>query len=107
MGLIDDPISGLVGAFLKRAMDAKIWRRAELFIELSIATSISFLAVTGAALLAGQPVALALGAGMLAAAVAQLATFQASKNSAGLTISVQKLAVENEIQTPTTTIERK
>jgi hypothetical protein len=106
MGIVDDPISGLVGVFIKKAMDTKIWRRVELGIEMLIATSISFLAVTGLALLSSQPVPLAIGAGMAAAAVAQLATFQTSKNSTGLTISIQKAAVEQEVAEPTTTIAR-
>lgn len=107
MGIIDDPISGVLGAFFTRAIESKVWNRLELMLELAIAATVSGFAAAGAALLAQQPVAWSVGAGLLAAAVAMFATFQASPNSKGLVISVQQKVAQDKIADPTTTIERK
>lgn len=106
MGLIDDPISGIVGLFFKRALDSKIGRRAELLLEMAIAGAISFLLACGLGLMT-LPVAEAIGSGMLAAGIVLLATFQASPNSKGLTIAVRAADAGQENSQPTTTIERK
>lgn len=107
MGLIDDPISGVLGTFLQHALESKVWKRAELMLELGIASTIVFLFTTGSTLLAKQPVSLAIGAGMVMAAVALLTTFAASPNAKGLTIAVTAKAAAEKLDTPTTTIERK
>jgi hypothetical protein len=107
MGLIDDPISGVLGAFFQRAIESKIWRRLELILELVIASTICFLITTGTTLLSKQPIPLAIGAGMVVAGVAMLTTFAASPNSKGLTIAVTAKAAAEKLDTPTTTIERK
>lgn len=107
MGLIDDPISGVLGAFFQRAIESKVWKRLELVLELAIASIIVFLFTTGTALLAKQPVALAMGAGMVMSSVALLTTFAASPNAKGLTIAVTARAAAEKLDTPTTTIERK
>lgn len=106
MGIIDDPISGLVGVFLKRALDSKILQYAVLAFELLIASAIGGLAACGIALMTQPSVSWAIGAGMVAAAVALLATFQASPNSKGLVISIQQRVAAEKMDTPTTTIER-
>lgn len=107
MGIIDDPISGVLSAFFTRALESKIWNRLELMLELLIAAVISGLAATGTALLAQQPIAWSIGAGLLASAVALFATFQASPNSKGLVISVQQKVAAEKLNDPTTTVERK
>ena len=104
---LPDPITGLVGLFLKRAMESKIGRRAELLLEMAIAGQIAFLAACGIALLSRASVSWAIGCGMTACAVALLATFQASPNSKGLVISLPQQVAEQKLETPTTTIERK
>jgi hypothetical protein len=107
MGLVDDPISGLLGVFFKRALDSKIMQYGVLVLELVIAGTITFLATTGGALMAQSSVAWAIGAGMVATAIVMLATFQSSPNSKGLTISIQQKVVEEKLDTPTSTISRK
>lgn len=107
MGIIDDPISGVIGLFFKRALESKIGRRAELILEMAIASLIAGCGACGASLLAGEPVAWSIGAGLVAVAVAVLATFQASPNSKGLVISIQQQVSSAKIEEPMTTIERK
>lgn len=106
MGLIDDPISGIIGLFMKRALEAKIGQRITLLLEMSIASSIAALGACGLALLAHQAVAWSIGAGMVAAAIALLATFQASPNSKGLIISLPQATSEEKLDTPMTTISK-
>lgn len=106
MGLIDDPISGVLGVFFKRALNSKIAQYCTLAFEMFIATSITFAFATGGALLAHNPVAWSIGLGMSFAGVAGLATFQASPHSAGLTIALRKSIVSEKMDTPTVTIER-
>jgi len=107
MGLVDDPISGVMGVLFKRALDSKIWMRLQLLLELGIASTISFFGATGSMLLARQPAAMAIGAGMVMMTVAMLGTFAASPNSKGLTIVVTAKSETEKLDTPTTTIERK
>jgi hypothetical protein len=107
MSLFPDPITDLIGLFLKRAIDSRISKRAELLLEMSIAGGIAFLAACGIALLAQHAVAWAVGCGMAAAAVALFATFQASPNAKGLVISLPQQVAEKKLDTPMTTIERK
>ncbi len=107
MSLLPDPISDLLGLFLKRALDSKIMRYATLLVEMAIASIIAGLAACGIALMSQPSVAWAVGAGMTAAAVALLATFQASPNSKGLVISLQQEVAQQKIETPMITIERK
>jgi hypothetical protein len=54
-----------------------------------------------------KSIAWAIGAGMTAAAIALLATFQVSPNSKGLVIALQQKVAEARIDTAVTTIERK
>jgi len=107
MGLIDDPISGVVGLFFKRAINSKIAQRATLLLEMVIAGTIAYLAASGIAILSGQSELWATGVGRIAEAIALLATFQVSPNSKGLIISLPSQAAEKELTTPISTIERK
>lgn len=107
MSILSDPISGVLTAFFNRALESKIGQRVELLLEMGIASSIAFMAACGVALLTKQSVAWSVGCGMVAAAVALLATFQASPNSKGLVISLPQQAASKELDTPITTIERK
>lgn len=107
MSLLPDPISDLLGLWLKRSLDSRIARYCTLTLEMGIAASIAGLAACGIALMSQSSVAWAVGAGMTAAAVALLATFQASPNSKGLVISLQQQAAVEKLKTPMTTIERK
>ncbi len=101
MALINlDPVADL------KPQLAAIGNRAELILEMAIAGQISGLAASGVALMSRQPTAWSIGAGMVAMAVALLATFQASPNSKGLVISIQQQAADQKIDTPTTTIAR-
>jgi hypothetical protein len=104
---LPDPISDLLGVFFKRALDSKIAKRAELLLEMGIASAIAGLGATGAALMANMPTAWSIGAGMTASAVALLATFSASSNSKGLLISLQDQVPEKKLDSNITTIERK
>jgi hypothetical protein len=106
MGLIDDPISGLIGVFFKRALDSKIAQRATLLLEMGISTTLTGAFATGGALLAHQAIAWSIGLGLVGAAVAGLATFQASPNSKGLTIAVRHGLASEKMETPITTINR-
>ena len=107
MGLIDDPISGILGVFFKRALDSKFAQYATLLLEMFIATSITFAFASGGAMLAHQTAAWSIGLGLSGAAVAGLATFQASPHSAGLTIAIRKSVVSEKMDTPIVAIERK
>lgn len=107
MSLFSDPISGLFGVFFKKALDSKVMQYVVLLLEMGIAGTLAFLAFAGGALVARQPVAWSVGTGMVAAAIAMLATFQASPNSKGLVISFPSKLADERIDTPTTTIERK
>jgi hypothetical protein len=104
---LPDPITGVIGLFFKRAIESKIWQRLELLLELGLASSISFLLACGLSLMTKQPAAWAIGSGMVAAALALFATFQASSNSRGLVISVQSQVAQQKLDTPMTTIQRK
>lgn len=104
---LPDPVTGLVGLFLKRALDSKIMQYAILAFEMGIAATIAFLLACGLPLMAKQPVAWSIGAGMVAAALAMFATFQASPHSKGLVISVQSQVAAEKLETPMTTITRK
>lgn len=104
---LPDPITGIIGLLLKRAMESKVGRRVELLLEMGIAGSIAALAACGLALLSQKPVSWAIGCGMVACAVALFATFQTSPNSKGLVISLPQQVAEQKLETPTTTIERK
>lgn len=108
MSVLPDPITDVIGLFFKRALDSKIMQFSTLLLEMAIASSIAFLAACGFSLMAKQPAAWSIGAGMAAAALALFATFQASPHSKGLVISVQSQVVaQQKLDTPMTTIERK
>jgi len=104
---LPDPLSDVLGVFFKRALDSKIAKRAELVLEMAIASSIAGLGATGAALVSNMPVPWSIGAGMVASAIALLATFQASANSKGLVISLQDEVPDKKLDSNITTIERK
>lgn len=93
MGFVDDPISGIIGVFFKRALDSKVMQYAKLVLEMSIAATVAFFAACGMALMTQPSVSWAIGAGMVATAVALIATFQTSPNSKGLVIAVNKETV--------------
>jgi hypothetical protein len=103
---LPDPVSDLLGVFFKRALDSQIAKRATLLLEMSIAGAIAFLLACGAALVAQQHVAWAVGAGMVSAGVALLATFQASPNSKGLCIALRQQIAQAETETNVVTIKR-
>ena len=107
MSLFPDPITDLIGLVLKRALQSRLLQYGVLLLEMAIAAAIASLAACGAALMANAGTSWAIGAGMTAAAVALLATFQVSPNSKGLVISLQQLAAKTEIETGTTTITKK
>jgi len=107
MGLVDDPISGIIGAIFQHEATKLLAKRLTLILEMVIAGLIAFLTARGLAIISGQPSLLAEGAGDVTAAVAIFATFQASANSKGLIISVTSKVAEQKIDDPTTTIERK
>lgn len=88
-------------------MDSKIFQYAVLLLEMFVAWIIAAPLACGVALMAKQPVAWSIGAGLVMGGVALLATFQASPNSKGLIISLPQQAAEQKLDTPTTTIERK
>lgn len=100
MGLVDDPISGILGVFFKRALDSKIAQRATLVLEMTIAGTISYFLADGAQILLGQPALYSHGWGLVASGISMLGTFTASANSKGLTLSLQKDEVEQEKATP-------
>lgn len=100
MGLVDDPISGILGVFFKRALDSKIAQRATLILEMSIAGTIVYFLVDGAQIVLGNSALYSHGCGLVAAGVCMLGTFQASPNSRGLTISLQKDLIAEEKSTP-------
>lgn len=106
MGLIDDPISGVLGVFMKKAMDSKIMQYAVLCLEMQIASTIAGLAACGGALMLKQPVSWSMGCGMVAAALAMLATFGKSPRSKGLVISLPEETVDDMNKTPMDTIDR-
>ena len=107
MGLVDDPISGVLSAFFQHAAESKVLKYAILVLEMGIAASIAFLSIAGGSLMANQAIAWSMGAGMVAAAIAMLATFGASPNAKGLVIAVQKDITQQESNTPITTIKEK
>jgi len=97
---LPDPITDLVGLFLKRAMESKIGRRAELVLELSIAGTLAYFIADGSQLMLAKDPLWAHGCGLVGAGISMLATFYASPNSKGLTLSLQKQMVEEEKSTP-------
>lgn len=101
-----DPVSDVLGLFLKKAMDSKIFQYTVLVLEMGIASTIAGLTACGASLLAKQPVAWSIGAGMAGAAIALLATFTASPSSKGLMIRLPEQTSANELDTSMTTITR-
>jgi hypothetical protein len=107
VSFLPDPITDVIGLFFKRALDSKLMQYATLVLELAIAATITGLGACGIALMTQKSVAWAIGAGMTAAALAILATFQASPQSKGLVISLQQNIAAERIDTPMTTIERK
>lgn len=107
MSFLPDPITDVIGLFLKRALDSKIMQYVTLLLEMAIASVIAFLAACGLSLMAHSAVAWSIGAGMTAAALALFGTFQASPHSKGLVISVQSQVAQQKLETPMTTIERK
>ncbi len=107
MSVLPDPLTDVIGLFLKRAMDAKIFRYAVLVLEMAIAGAIAGFAASGIALISGQDVAWSVGAGMTATAVAWLATFAHSPNAKGLIISLPQAAEQQEQQQNVVTVERK
>jgi len=107
MSVLPDPITDLLGLWLKRSLDSRLARYCTLVLEMGIAAAIASAVACGSALMAQASVSWAIGAGLVAMGVALLATFQASPNSKGLVISLQQLASKTEIETGTTTIARK
>lgn len=107
MSFLPDPITDVIGLFFKKALDSKIMQFATLLLEMAIAGSIGYLVARGVAIMAGQPALIADGTADLAAGICLFATFQASPNSKGLTISVQSRVAAEKLDTPTTTITRK
>lgn len=106
MSLLPDPITDVIGLFFQRALNTKLMQYGTLLLELAIAGLIAGLAACGISLMTQNSVAWAVGAGMAAAAVALLGTFQASPNSKGLVISLQQKVAAEKIDTPMTTIRR-
>ena len=100
MGIIDDPISGTIGVMLQHAMESKVGKRVTLVLEMTIAGVLSYFLADGSQLVLGKPWAYSHGWGLLAAGFAMLATFTASPNSKGLTLSLEKDVVEQEKSTP-------
>ena len=104
---LPDPVSDLLGVFFKRALNSKIMQYATLVLEMAIASTIAGLVACGVPLVAGKAPAFAIGCGMVAAGVAIFCTFQASKNSKGLIISLPDDAAAEKLDTHVVTIERK
>ena len=100
MGIVDDPISGVLGVFFKRALDSKLMQRFTLVLEMTIAGVLSYFLATGSQLMLGKDQVWAHGCGLVAAGLSMLGTFSASPNSKGLTLSLQKELVEQEKSTP-------
>lgn len=100
MGLVDDPISGVLGVFFKRALDSKIAQRATLVLEMTIAGVLAYCLADGSQLMLGKDWVWAHGCGLVAAGVSMLGTFYASPNAKGLTLSLQKEMVAQEEATP-------
>ena len=100
MGIVDDPISGILGVFFKRALDSKVMQRATLVLEMVIAGVLAYFFADGSQLVLGKPEAYSHGWGLLAAGISMLGTYSASPNSKGLTLSLQKDLVEQEKSTP-------
>lgn len=104
---LPDPVSDLLGVFFKRALDSKIAKRAELLLEMGIASAVAGPGAAGASLMANMGWAFSIGAGLVATAIAILATFQASPNSKGLVISLQGDIPDKKLDSNIATIERK
>lgn len=106
MSILPDPLTDLIGLFLHRATTSQIGMRLTLLLELAIATSIAFTGACGLATLAGSSIQMAVGAGLVATALAQLATFSTSQNAKGLIVSFPQQVMEKRVETSMTTIER-
>lgn len=92
MSIISDPISGVLGAIFKHAVDSKIMQYAKLAFEMAISGYVSYLIVAGAAWAGGAVELVGRGAGMVAAGCMMAATFVRSKNSKGLCVVFPKAA---------------
>ena len=107
MSLLPDPITDVIGLFLKHAAESRLARRLELLLEMAIASVIAGPGAMGAALMGNMGWQFSIGAGLVALAIAVLCTFQASGNSKGLCISLQNQIPATKLDTNITTIERK
>jgi hypothetical protein len=111
---LKDPISATIGLFLQRKDNEKLWERAETLLDrvelafsMALAASIAFCTACGTALVSHSATSVAIGYGMIAAAVAMFGTFQASRYSKGMTIALIQQTADNKLDTPMTTIDRK
>jgi hypothetical protein len=107
MSLLPDPVTDVVGLFLKHAAESRLARRLELLLEMGIAASVAGAGASGASLMGNLGWQFSIGAGLVAIAIAVLATFQASQNSKGLVISLQDDVPTRKLDANITTIERK
>jgi hypothetical protein len=107
VSLLPDPITDVIGLFMKHAAESRLARRLELLLEMGIAAAIAGAGAAGASLMGKMGWQFSIGAGLVAVAIALLATFQASQNSKGLVISLQDDIPSRKIDSNITTIERK
>lgn len=113
MSLLPDPITDLIGLFIgKKFKDAVMQKvnwltdRIDLGIEMVLVYVMVFSIFAGAPLMAHASWGVAIGSGMVSAGLAMFGTFQASRHSRGLTITVQQKVPEQKMDTPMSTIER-
>lgn len=105
MGLIDDPISGIIGKFLQHAIESRIWKRLELCLEIFLAGVFSFDFGCGTMLVSHQQVAFSIGCGMCSSAVAMILTFYLSPNAKGLTLALPEDVADAAENTNTTKLD--
>jgi len=94
MGLVDDPISGVLGVLLKRAQDSQWWKWLQLFFSIGCSVLVVFPGVWGIGLISGMPSSIALGYALLATSVSVLTILTHDPRGRVLMLAIPKNVVQ-------------
>jgi hypothetical protein len=106
MGIIDDPISGTIGALLTHGLEKSLMGYFRLAYALGLSATICFLVVAGGTLATTQKPLIAIGSGMVVAGLAMLRTFQVSKDAKEINIAIVNEVAQATLDHETVVIDR-
>jgi hypothetical protein len=92
-----DPLGALAEFVLGKMKQSAIAQWAKLLFTMGFSATVSFLFVCGSVLALGQPVAFAIGSGMVMAAMAMVVLFRRSPLTKGLMVVLPEAEATKEI----------